>query len=136
MEALNLYTSSDKCFCASTDFPAAAVGKIILSYKLETEGYTTQCVVGVPASPLPHSQQCLCVRKCCSGLMATGERSMEPVQRITRTNERYRFKPNQKIHWNWNFSTERRQANLIKNLKARKWPLKKDQRKLNYSMFI
>lgn len=127
MEALNLYTSSDKCFC-TTDFQAAALGKIILNYKLETEGYIMQCLVGVP---LPHWQQYLCMRKCCSGLMATGERSMEKVQRTTRTNERYRFKPNQKIHWNWNCSTERRQANLIKNLKARKWPLKKGQRKLN-----
>lgn len=44
MEALTLYTSSDKCVCASTDFQAAALGKMILNDKPEPEGYRMRCL--------------------------------------------------------------------------------------------
>ena len=52
MEALNLYTHDpDKCFCKSTDFKTVW-GEMILNRKLETEGYTMQCLTGMPAFSL------------------------------------------------------------------------------------
>ena len=100
----------------------------------------------VPAFSLPHSQQYPVLTEelqSCSGLMATGKRDMERIQRTTTGPVKgCRIKPSQESPWKCNFSIERRQRNLIKNLKARNLdhyyilPMKKDQRKLNYSMFI
>lgn len=52
MEALHVYTHDpDKCFCKSTDFKTVW-GKMVLNRKVETEGYTMQCLTGMPAFSL------------------------------------------------------------------------------------
>lgn len=56
MESLNLYTCDlDKCFYSSTDFEAVQLEKI-LNCKLAADGYTMQCLMGVPAFSLLHLQ--------------------------------------------------------------------------------
>lgn len=77
MEALHLYTHDpDKCFCKSTDFKTVW-GKMVLNRKLEAEGYTMQCLTGMPAFSL--SLSVILGLLIGSGLRAIGKKSTKKI---------------------------------------------------------